>query len=203
MTSSILPVFATRAACIFLTSSEYGVTLTTVSRRSAMPKAQAVAFLAEDLVGWERALVAFLVEKERRSGSKRTVQGYSSMLQDFFGRAQLPPDQVTPQQIFAWAPWSRGFRQGPLSYHHRGPHGLPEFLLPVPHPHGDGERQSLRQAGAAEDRAVTAEGVGTGRDASATGRDPRHSSRHPQPRYHPHPGPHRTAQRRSVPASCG
>ena len=60
-----------------------------------MPKAHAVAFLAEDLVGWERSLVAFLVEKERRSGSKRTVQGYSSMLQDFFGRAGLPPDQVT------------------------------------------------------------------------------------------------------------
>lgn len=68
-----------------------------------MPKAQAIAFLAEDLVGWERALVAFLVEKERRSGSKGTVQGYSSMLQDFFGRAQIPPDQVTPQQIFIWA----------------------------------------------------------------------------------------------------
>jgi len=68
-----------------------------------MPKAQAVAFLAEDLIGWERSLVAFLVEKERRSGSKRTVQGYSGMLQDFFGRLGLPPDQVTPQHVFAWA----------------------------------------------------------------------------------------------------
>ena len=68
-----------------------------------MPKAQAVAFLAEDLIGWERALLAFLVEKERRSGSKRTVQGYSSMLQDFFGRVGLPPDQVTAQHVFVWA----------------------------------------------------------------------------------------------------
>jgi len=38
-------------------------------------QAQAVAFLAEDLVGWERSLVAFLVEKERRSGSTCLVTG--------------------------------------------------------------------------------------------------------------------------------
>ncbi len=42
------------------------------------------------------------MEKERRSGSKRTVQGYSGMLQDFFGRVQNPPDQE-PQQVFVWA----------------------------------------------------------------------------------------------------
>ena len=53
-----------------------------------MPTAQALAFPEQDLVGWERALYAFLVEKERRSGSLRTVQGYSSMLQDFFGRVR-------------------------------------------------------------------------------------------------------------------
>ena len=35
---------------------------------------------------WEKALYAFLAEKERRSGSKRTVQSYSRMLQHFFGR---------------------------------------------------------------------------------------------------------------------
>ena len=52
----------------------------------AMTKATALAFPEENLVGWERALYAFLVEKQRRSGSDRTVQGYSSMLQDFFGR---------------------------------------------------------------------------------------------------------------------
>jgi hypothetical protein len=47
-------------------------------------QATAIAFPEQDLVGWERALYAFLVEKQRRSGSLRTVQGYSSMLQDFF-----------------------------------------------------------------------------------------------------------------------
>jgi len=49
-----------------------------------MSQAQALAFPQENLVGWERALVALLVEKERRSGSIRTVEGYSRMLQDFF-----------------------------------------------------------------------------------------------------------------------
>ena len=57
----------------------------------------------ENLVGWERALYAFLVEKERRSGSLRTVQGYSRMLQDFFGRVGKAPDKVTVQEVFVWA----------------------------------------------------------------------------------------------------
>ena len=52
--------------------------------------------------GWERALYAFLAEKERRSGSMRTVQSYSRMLQDFFGRLGKPPDQVTGQDVFPY-----------------------------------------------------------------------------------------------------
>src|SRR5258708_8862052 len=53
--------------------------------------------------GWERALYAFLAEKQRRSGSTRTVQSYSRMLQDFFGRVGKPPDQVTSHEVFAYA----------------------------------------------------------------------------------------------------
>jgi integrase len=68
-----------------------------------MPHATALAFPEENLVGWERALYAFLVEKERRSGSVRTVEGYSRMLQDFFGRVGKAPDKVTAQEIFLWA----------------------------------------------------------------------------------------------------
>ena len=62
-----------------------------------------LAFPEENLTGWERALYAFLVEKERRSGSRRTVQGYSSMLMDFFGRVGKVPDKVTAQDVFVWA----------------------------------------------------------------------------------------------------
>ena len=34
---------------------------------------------------WDQAIYAFLAEKERRSGSMRTVRAYSGMLYRFFG----------------------------------------------------------------------------------------------------------------------
>jgi len=68
-----------------------------------MTATQALAFPEENLVGWERAMLTFLVEKERRSGSRRTVEGYSRMLQDFFGRVGKAPDRVSAQEVFLWA----------------------------------------------------------------------------------------------------
>jgi integrase/recombinase XerC len=56
---------------------------------------------------WGRTLYAFLAEKERRSGSKRTVQSYSSILRDFFGRTAKTPDEVTSADVFAWG-YGRG-----------------------------------------------------------------------------------------------
>jgi site-specific recombinase XerD len=53
--------------------------------------------------GWQRTLYAFLAEKERRSGSKRTVQSYARMLRDFFGRSAKTPDEITSQDVFTWA----------------------------------------------------------------------------------------------------
>ena len=52
---------------------------------------------------WSRIFYAFLAEKERRSGSLRTVQSYSGMLNDFFSRLGKTPDEVTSQDAFAWA----------------------------------------------------------------------------------------------------
>jgi integrase/recombinase XerC len=57
----------------------------------------------ESLSGWERALYAFLAEKERRSDSRRTVEGYSRMLQHFFGAVGKPPERVTSPEVFAFA----------------------------------------------------------------------------------------------------
>jgi len=57
----------------------------------------------ESLSDWERALYAFLAEKERRSGSRRTVEGYSRMLQHFFGAVGKPPERVTSPEVFAFA----------------------------------------------------------------------------------------------------
>ncbi len=56
----------------------------------------------ESISNSDRALYAFLAEKEQRSGSRRTVQSYSRMLRDFFGRTHKTPDQITSQDVFAW-----------------------------------------------------------------------------------------------------
>jgi site-specific recombinase XerD len=52
---------------------------------------------------WDQALYAFLAEKERRSGSRRTVESYSRMLQHFFGLVGKTPDRVTSPEVFGWA----------------------------------------------------------------------------------------------------
>jgi site-specific recombinase XerD len=78
----------------------------------------AIAYLDDSTAaGWERSLYAFLAEKHRRSGSERTVQAYSRMLQEFFGRAGKVPDEVTSQDAFAWAygPGLSGKEPGPVT----------------------------------------------------------------------------------------
>jgi site-specific recombinase XerD len=52
---------------------------------------------------WEQAIYAFLAEKERRSGSGRTVQTYSRMLLRFFGALDKTPEAVLSQEVFAYA----------------------------------------------------------------------------------------------------
>ncbi len=46
---------------------------------TAMP-----AVFDDSAAGWERALYAFLSEKQRGSGSQRTLESYYRMLQHFF-----------------------------------------------------------------------------------------------------------------------
>ncbi len=64
---------------------------------------QATITTFTDADSWNRALYAFLAEKERRSGSGRTVEGYSRMLQHFFATVGTSPDRVRGQDVFAWA----------------------------------------------------------------------------------------------------
>jgi site-specific recombinase XerD len=52
---------------------------------------------------WEQAIYAFLAEKERHSGSGRTVQAYSRMLLRFFGALCKTPEAVSSQEVFAYA----------------------------------------------------------------------------------------------------
>ncbi len=56
-----------------------------------------------DPTAWQQTLYAFLAEKERRSGSRRTVESYARMLQHFFGQAGKTPDLVTSPDVLGWA----------------------------------------------------------------------------------------------------
>ena len=58
--------------------------------------------LHDDVPAWTQTVVAFLAEKERRSGSRRTVEGYARMLWPFLERIGAP-DRVTPAHVLAWA----------------------------------------------------------------------------------------------------
>jgi site-specific recombinase XerD len=60
------------------------------------------AHLHEGAPPWTQTVLAFLAEKERRSGSARTVESYARMLWPFFDRVGSP-DQVTPAHVLAWA----------------------------------------------------------------------------------------------------
>ena len=51
----------------------------------------------------DEMLMAFLAEKGRRSGSRRTVEGYARMLWPFFQRLGKTPDQVTPPDVLGLA----------------------------------------------------------------------------------------------------
>src|SRR5437867_13345023 len=67
-----------------------------------MIAAQLVPF-DESAPAWEQAFYAFLAEKERRSGSRRTVDAYSRTLQRFFVTLGKTPEQVNPPDVFAFA----------------------------------------------------------------------------------------------------
>jgi site-specific recombinase XerD len=52
---------------------------------------------------WDESLYAFLAEMGRRSGSRRTVEGYARMLWPFFQHLGRTPDQIKPGDVLAWA----------------------------------------------------------------------------------------------------
>ena len=61
------------------------------------------AVFNDSAAAWERALYAFLAEKERRSGSKRTLESYYGMLKHFFRSSGQSPEDVTSQDVFSFA----------------------------------------------------------------------------------------------------
>lgn len=67
----------------------------------AMPLLPATA--SGDPAAWEQVVYAFLVEKGARSGSRRTVDGYSRLLWPFFAALGKPPERVTAADVLAYA----------------------------------------------------------------------------------------------------
>src|SRR5664280_3013127 len=67
-------------------------------RRSPMQALYLPATAADDSAGWQQTVMAFLAEKERRSGSRRTVEGYARMLWPFLNRVGSPAE-VTPAHV--------------------------------------------------------------------------------------------------------
>ncbi len=59
-----------------------------------------------DAPAWQQTVMAFLAEKERRSGSARTVETYARILWPFLN-AVGGPDQITPGHVLAWG-YGRG-----------------------------------------------------------------------------------------------
>jgi site-specific recombinase XerD len=68
-----------------------------------MPPVTQVARIDHEASQWDQAFYAFLAEKERRSGSLRTVQSYSRMLDHFWSSIAKSPDEVTAPEVFSWA----------------------------------------------------------------------------------------------------
>jgi hypothetical protein len=68
--------------------------------------------------GWERSLYAFLAEKERRSSSRRTVEGDSRMLPHFFVRRQATGSADRPRGLRLATP-RRALRRAAIVRHHR------------------------------------------------------------------------------------
>src|SRR6266545_2513873 len=71
-------------------------------RRHAMPVTE-ITRIDREASQWDEAFYGFLAEKERGSGSLRTVQSYSRMLQHFFAELGKTPDRVSSQDVFGWS----------------------------------------------------------------------------------------------------
>jgi site-specific recombinase XerD len=68
-----------------------------------MSAATTLLIRAGEIDQWDQALYAFLAEKQRRSGSMRTVESYSRMLSHFFGAIAKTPERITSPEVFSWA----------------------------------------------------------------------------------------------------
>jgi integrase len=79
------------------------VSITPRTRTTTMTSPRLLPAASGDASPWDEALLAFLVEKGNRSGSRRTLEGYGRMLWPFFADLGKTPDRVTPADVLGWA----------------------------------------------------------------------------------------------------
>jgi hypothetical protein len=77
-------------------------TTTSPLRRFSTVNPHLLPATADDSSGRQPTVMAFLAEKERRSGSRRTVEGNARMLWPFLA-GFASPASVTPAHVLAWA----------------------------------------------------------------------------------------------------
>ena len=99
----------------------------------------------DDVPAWQQTVVAFLAEKERRSGSRRTVESYARMLWPFLTRVGSP-DRVTPAHVLAWAHGIGASGREPSSATVGARIACLSSLLPVPDPDEPRHREPVRRA---------------------------------------------------------
>jgi hypothetical protein len=73
-----------------------------VTSKEAETMCNTLALPSGHATDWDGTLLAFLAEKERRTGSRRTSVGYSRVLFHVFGRVCKTPDAGhRPLTVFA------------------------------------------------------------------------------------------------------
>ena len=160
-----------------------------------MPKstAEEPVFFTDIASGWERAHAAFLDGKQRRSGSRRTVESYSGMLLRLLRTlGQVAEGGAQPGGL-TFRPQTGTIRQCADRDHYQCPHRLPELVLQVSDPEGDGQRQAVQPAGTAADSAESRQRSLGGAGPAAPRGNQRRGGRPAQLGHRPHAVAHRTA----------
>jgi hypothetical protein len=73
------------------------------SKEPAMPNATHLARIDHEASQWDQAFYALLAEKERRSGSLRTFQSSSRMIDHFWSGMGKTSEHATAPEVFSWA----------------------------------------------------------------------------------------------------
>ena len=160
-----------------------------------MPKstAEELVCFVDIVSGWERAHVAFLDGKQRRSGSRRTVESYSGMLLRLLRTPWQVAEGGAQPGRFTLRAQTGTIRPRAVRDRWQRPHRLPELVLQVSDPEGDGQRQAVQPAGLAADSAESRQRSLGGARLEAPRGSQRRGGRPARLGHRPHALAHRAA----------